>query len=571
MAIDIFTQPFDAVFFLLEDIDALSTNTNPTVTMRWEDGNVGPYIQDGATSTLVTEMFIKASAQFEHTGDAEVFHLTNGTLVPNETNQVTYDTVLRGIPNGEVANPPVATRTDLYREHKADRVWLLSEVIPLKSLTSSLENVVVNPPVVAGEAIDASTAGMGVSLHTDGNYYIYDSTNYPNLQGVIERGDVAAIGGGFELRGLKSSSIDHTGLTPGALYYVDDGGVITTTASATTTFLGKAKDATTIDHTVDPGVQSLTDPEILAGTDTTPKLVTAAQLATIGDGGNVEVEATVLGGVNPLEPVMGLDNDITSSDSASIQFGRTTTSNTSGTEIYVPLIGTGAAIATLTVRMTRIGNPAGNIVARIETDNNFSPSGTLVAPGASDTVPSNSVTASPGTGDVTFGFSATTLDDQTVYWLVLDRDSANDNTNYFFLKGALVPLNSNDHFYTVFLNNGGFQPVIQGGSRMWANVVSAGIKSGTSGLLDSFVRADANIWDIDNVMGLSQDTIANGGSGTVLLDGVQPGHTGLSPWAYYQVDATPGGLATATTSTASNFQAISATDLKIKKPSTNKF
>jgi len=132
MSVNINDLPFDAVLYLVGEID--DTTDNPAVTLRWEENNQGPYINDGTTETLATEIICTASAQQAGSGGAEVFYLTGGTLVSGETRQVQYTATKRGIPNGETNNPPITNDTDRYREHKNNSVWLLSEVISIKSL-----------------------------------------------------------------------------------------------------------------------------------------------------------------------------------------------------------------------------------------------------------------------------------------------------------------------------------------------------------------------------------------------------------------------------------------------------
>jgi len=132
MTVTINNLPFDAVFASIEDID--DTTDNPTVTLGWEEDNQGPYMNDGTTETLATELIVTASAQEAKSGGSETFYLTGGAIVSGQTRQVTYTATKRGIPNGEETNPPTVSDTGRYRQHKKNGVWLVNEVISIKDL-----------------------------------------------------------------------------------------------------------------------------------------------------------------------------------------------------------------------------------------------------------------------------------------------------------------------------------------------------------------------------------------------------------------------------------------------------
>jgi len=140
MSIDITQLPFDAVFTLIDDID--DATINPTVILGWEEDNAGPYINDGTTLTLATELMVTASAQNARSGGAETMYLTGGSIVVGQTRQVSYTATQRGVPNGEVTNPPNSSDATLYRQHKKNRIWLVNESLSVKSLEDSFLNAV---------------------------------------------------------------------------------------------------------------------------------------------------------------------------------------------------------------------------------------------------------------------------------------------------------------------------------------------------------------------------------------------------------------------------------------------
>jgi hypothetical protein len=240
-------QPFDAVFTLIEsEID--DSTANPTVKLTWAEDNVGAYIQTvsgGIVNTEATELILKASAQFENSGGAENFHLTI-TDFDSANRIITCSTTLRGIPNGEQTMPPTQTDSSLYREHKIGRVWLCSEVILVRQLNNKFTATTTTELITVGESIDTTSGNLGVSLHTDGKYYKYHKTNYPNYQGLLLSGQILSADATATLYNLKAIVSGFSGLTNGAFVYVDDGGTFTETSSGTTELAGIARGDDTI-------------------------------------------------------------------------------------------------------------------------------------------------------------------------------------------------------------------------------------------------------------------------------------------------------------------------------------
>lgn len=112
-------------------------------------------------------------------------------------------------------------------------------------LLTALTALTTTEPATAGEAIDSTSGNLGVSIHTDGKYYKYHKTNYPNYQGVILSGQTIAVDGTFTLYNLKAITTGFTGLG-NSLVYVDNGGTFTATQSATTEYAGIARNGTVL-------------------------------------------------------------------------------------------------------------------------------------------------------------------------------------------------------------------------------------------------------------------------------------------------------------------------------------
>lgn len=266
--------------YLVEPIS--NTGVGGLVTFYWNENDLGPFKATDNTEgndTLITEGFICLSALKGTTG-LEYAYFTGGTspYLTNGTRQVTYTMTSRGLPPTNKANPPSAGFSRFYRSHLADAMCVFNETSLTRNAAEVFQAATTDETVTAGEALNASSAALGVSLHTDNKYYKYHSTNYPNFQGVIEQGNNVAADASFTLKNLRGSSTNHTGLTAGSQYFVDDNGVLTTTNSSTTVYLGKARNTTTIDHALQFNASSMSNAEVTTGTDTDPQLVSAAQL-----------------------------------------------------------------------------------------------------------------------------------------------------------------------------------------------------------------------------------------------------------------------------------------------------
>ena len=148
-------------------------------------------------------------------------------------------------------------------------------------LTGSFTAASTTEPVQYGEACDATSGTLGISLHTDGKYYKFHSTDKPDLQGLLPRGQNVALDATNSITWLNGTVTTESGLTADTLYHVQDGGTLTTTATSTTKLAGKSRGTTILVGNQDQGIESLTDGEIATGTATVPSLITAAQVGAL--------------------------------------------------------------------------------------------------------------------------------------------------------------------------------------------------------------------------------------------------------------------------------------------------
>lgn len=241
-AFDIANFPDQSVLRLVGTLD--NSTASPTVTVTWDASANGPYKQVDNTpgnDTLITEIFLTASANLAETGGSEGFWLTGGAVVSGETRQVSYTATYRGLLNSEAANPPTAGYSRNYKTHKNNALCIPSEVIAVKDLDDTFTAGTTTNTAEAGEDIEALDS---VSLHTDGKLYEYHSTNYPNLVGAVSSAFATAATATYTTFGGVSTG--HSSLTVGATQYAEDTGTITETSSTTTTILGTAESATEI-------------------------------------------------------------------------------------------------------------------------------------------------------------------------------------------------------------------------------------------------------------------------------------------------------------------------------------
>lgn len=113
--------------------------------------------------------------------------------------------------------------------------------IDLTGMSESTYNVIALISAVTANTFDVVAIAF-VATDT-GNF-----SGFTNLQGVMKVGQNLVADATGTLINLKGVSTGYTGLTPGAIAYVENLGVVTNTASSTTAILGDTRSATVVNH-----------------------------------------------------------------------------------------------------------------------------------------------------------------------------------------------------------------------------------------------------------------------------------------------------------------------------------
>lgn len=195
-------------------------------------------------------------------------------------------TKMRGIKqNDDASNATTNLDTDLIigTVDVGETFKVAWDISAENKLSNSFTAASTTDTVQAGEALDATSTTLGLSLHTDNKYYKYHSTNYPDLQGMLPRGQNITSDASFTITWLNGTVSTESGLTADTLYYVQDGGTLTTTSTSTTKALANSRGTTVLVGIQDLGIQASSDAEVTAGTDTVPKLQSAAQLKSAAE------------------------------------------------------------------------------------------------------------------------------------------------------------------------------------------------------------------------------------------------------------------------------------------------
>jgi len=287
--------------------------------------------------------------------------------------------------------------------------------------------------VQAGEALDASSGTLGLSLHTDGKYYKYESGSKADFQGLLPRGQNIALDESFVITWLNGTVTTESGLTADTLYHVQDGGTLVTTATSTTKLAGKSRGTTILVGNQDQGIESLTDGAVTTGTATVPSLITAAQVKLgVENFGGVGISGEALEDFsNSFVVNYGFPTFATATNDTNV--GQSVVTEKQAMVIF----GNGVDFTTLNLAIKKQGSPTDNLIVRIETDSSGEPSGTLVDANATDTVAGAGLSTSyvdtaltmAGTINLTAG---------TKYWLVISRSGGNSGSNYFKIGGGSV-------------------------------------------------------------------------------------------------------------------------------------
>jgi len=241
-------------------------------------------------------------------------------------------------------------------------------------------------------------------------------------------------------------------------------------------------------------------------------------------------------------------------DDTDLNFGRVATNNTKMAVSFTP---TQAITSTsIKVFLQKVASPTDNIFMTVEGDSS-GPDGTPITNGTSNDVVGSGLTTGYVETTFTFG-SAFTLAANTTYWIVLQRDSTLDNTNYYQIEcdsdGDWGNYDCQDYNGSAWADNADLA---------YFEVVAA---SGYDGY--SYYKAAGDEYKRMNWVGFIKETLSAGDDAELVYTGVLPGYTGLTQGADYYVQDTDGTIgATVGTYTNKVGRAISSTELLIEKSS----
>lgn len=145
MAINADSFAVGSDFRTVGEIDA--TTDNPTVTITYPEGSVGPYLESqstpggAVTETLITEMVLNISPSGGST-TFERFYLTGGAIPSGKTKSdrlVEYNTTVRGMLNNEKSDTPAGYTSDNYRIHPHNSFVTIDETSFVKSLETKFD------------------------------------------------------------------------------------------------------------------------------------------------------------------------------------------------------------------------------------------------------------------------------------------------------------------------------------------------------------------------------------------------------------------------------------------------
>ena len=172
----------------------------------------------------------------------------------------------RGLDSNQTSSSSLNSQVSNQKRHQAGReVGIVNSAIYQAELKTEFSSNTTSEEVTSGSG-EAFAIRSQLSLHTDGKYYKYHATNYPNWIGTALTATTGASEDftiaypGYEVPGF-------TGLTVGVRQYAENTGATTETPSTTTYYIGKSKNATTIPlQSSAPSVDEASQAEAEAGT-----------------------------------------------------------------------------------------------------------------------------------------------------------------------------------------------------------------------------------------------------------------------------------------------------------------
>lgn len=208
----------------------------------------GRFVKDSTTDYAVGKHMFCFGLR-EERAKQELFYMdvaTAPTLIDADDGIYEYTIASidhRGIESDNTVAPPTKVDSTKRISHEAGQfVGIVIDPTYFAQLDTEFSSNTTSETKTSGEAFAIRSQ---LSLHTDGKYYKYHSTNYPNWAGAAVGATTAADESftiaypGYELDGF-------TGLTVGARQYAENTGATTETSSTTTYWIGKSTSATKI-------------------------------------------------------------------------------------------------------------------------------------------------------------------------------------------------------------------------------------------------------------------------------------------------------------------------------------
>ena len=250
--------------------------TDGDLTLDAYAKNASYKLTDQKTSSLITELYLAA---IDRDDDTKFMGFKISNVVENGLWQTKTRYTLT-IATSDGSNP-MAGLANTYDGTTADANIIAAnqlDSLPADSLIlCSIGSGVLrklSTEFASGTTSETISLGSGelfairsqLALHTDGKYYKYHKTNYPNWKGTAGSAATAS-GESFTLRRPGYRVPGYAGLTIGVRQYAENTGATTETASATTQYIGKAFSATQIDLEASaPGASEATQVQAEAGT-----------------------------------------------------------------------------------------------------------------------------------------------------------------------------------------------------------------------------------------------------------------------------------------------------------------
>lgn len=455
----------------------------------------------------------------------------------------------------------------------------------------------VNRIVVAGTAGATVAAGDLIYFDTtDDEWKLCDADTAASVENVllgIAQGagtDGNAITNGVLIQGTDSNQ---SGLTVGDVMYASNtAGEIASSAGTTEVTVGIAKSATelyfsprftlALTKTQQDAIPSTDEKAALAGSSGSPGAGntyvteddvaenTASKVIRRKSDGSIagntllgkqladtkKAAEAIAGATLPVPVCIVNDLHQLESDDTDLNFGRAATNNTQVAIQFTPR--QNITVSELKAFLRKFGSPTDNVFVEIQGDSAGSPDGSAISNGTSNDIAGSGLTTSYVETTITFA-AAFSLTANTPYWIVFQRDSTLDNSNYYQVEC------SSDGDY------GNFDCQKYNGSAWSDNsdliyIEFSTIDTGYDGY--SYYKAKADDLKFMDIVGIVVDTVSAGDDVEVKTSGIVPGWSGLTQNTNYYLQDTAGTIGTSVgTFEAKIGFAVSTTELLIQRGS----